>query len=87
MKENKEKIDFNNLTKAIKNTFDKRSTALDWVEIKETLQDIKESERLSDLWKNYQLVASYSKDISFLKLFEPLEKITKTIEKYIALKI
>lgn len=87
LKENKEKIDFNNLTKAIKNTFDKRSTVLDLIEIKETLQDIKESERLSDLWKNYQLVASYSKNISFLKLFEPLEEITKTIEKYIALKI
>lgn len=85
MKENKEKVDFDNLVKAIKNTFYKRNTTLDLLEIKETLQDIKKSERLSGLWKNYQLVASYSKDISFFKLFEPLEKITETIEKYTVL--
>lgn len=85
MKENKEKVDFDNLVKAIKNTFYKRNTTLDLLEIKETLQDIKKSERLSGLWKNYQLVASYSKDISFLKLFEPLEEITETIEKYTVL--
>lgn len=85
MKENKEKVDFDNLVKAIKNTFYKRNTTLDLLEIKETLQDIKKSERLSGLWKNYQLVASYSKNISFLKLFEPLEEITETIEKYTVL--
>lgn len=80
LKENNKKIDFNNLTKAIQNTFNKRNTELDLLEIKETLQNLKKSERINSLWKNYQLTAPYSKNIDYLELFESLDKITKKLE-------
>lgn len=79
IKDNKEKIDFDNLILAIKNTFKNRETELNIKDIKEQLENMKSSEQLIRLWKNYQQTAPYSSNISFGKLFDSLEYITNIL--------
>ena len=78
---NKEKIDFNNLTSAIKNTFKNRNKEIDTKDILEQLENMKTNAQLLKLWKKYQLTAPYSSDISFASLFETLEYITKILKE------
>lgn len=79
--DNKEKIDFENLVAAIKNTFKHRETELDISNIREQLKSMKTNERLIKLWSNYQITAPYSSNISFNKLFKALEYITNILSE------
>lgn len=79
--DNKEKIDFSNLILAIRNTFKNRETELNIKEIREQLENMKTSEQLIRLWKNYQQTAPYSNNISFENLFESLEYITDILSE------
>ncbi len=81
IKDNKEKIDFDNLILAIKNTFKNRETELNIKDIKEQLENMKSSEQLIRLWKNYQQTAPYSSNISFDNLFESLKYINEILSK------
>lgn len=83
LKSNKEKIDFKNLIIAIKNTFKNRNTELNIRNIKEQLNNMKTSNHLTKLWKNYQVTAPYSSDIIFDDLFIALEYITSLLEEEI----
>lgn len=78
---NREKIDLNNLTLAIKNTFKKRETEINIEEIKETVEAIKINEKFNSLWLNYQKNAPYSKKINYEDLFNSLDYITELLEK------
>ncbi len=77
--DNKEKIDFKNLVLAIRNTFKYRETELNIENIKEQLNNMKSSKQLIKLWKNYQITAPYSSNISFDDLFDSLECITNIL--------
>ncbi len=81
LKDNKEKINFNNLILAIRNTFKNRGSELNTEGIREQIENMKTSGQLIRLWKNYQQTAPYSSNISFDKLFEPLEYITDLLSK------
>lgn len=81
IKDNKEKIDFNNLIIAIKNTFKNRNTELNISKIEEQLENMKANEQLMKLWKNYQKTAPYSNNILFEDLFKPLEYINNICKK------
>ena len=74
--DNKDKIDFNNLVLAIKNTYNHRETELDIIEIKEQLDSIRTSDNLIRLWENYKVTAPYSENIRFEELLEALNYIT-----------
>ena len=45
---------------------------------------MKSSEQLIKLWKNYQIIAPYSNNISFDSLFELLEYITNILSERIS---
>lgn len=77
--DNKEKINFKNLALAIKNTFKYRETELSIENIKEQFNNMKSNEQLIKLWKNYQITAPYSSNISFDSLFDSLEYITNIL--------
>lgn len=77
--DNKEKIDFINLIKAIKNTYKYRETELNIDEIKEQLDNIRSSENLMKLWKNYKITAPYSEKIEFSDLFGALDYVTNLL--------
>ena len=70
-----------NLILAIKNTFKNRETELNIKDIKEQLENMKSSEQLIRLWKNYQQTAPYSSNISFDNLFESLKYINEILSK------
>lgn len=82
--DNKEKINFGNLVLAVENTFKYRKTELNIEKIKEQLDNMKSSEQLIKLWKNYQIIAPYSNNISFDSLFELLEYITNILSERIS---
>ena len=77
--DNKEKINFKNLALAIRNTFKHRKTELNIENIKRQLDNMKSSEQLIKLWKNYQVTAPYSNKISFDILFDALYFITNIL--------
>ena len=79
--DNKEKINFKNLVLAIKNTFNYRETELNVENIKEQLNNMKSNEQLIKLWKNYQITAPYSSNISFENLLDSLEYITNILSE------
>ena len=79
--DNRDKINFNNLVLAIKNTFRYRETELNIENIKKQLDNMKMNEQLIKLWKNYQITVTYSTKIGFSSLFEPLYFITSLIAK------
>lgn len=81
VKENTEKVDFKNLVMAIKNTFKNRETELNIKDIKEQLNNMKTSEQLIRLWKNYQTIAPYSSDIEYRELFDSLDYITNILSE------
>lgn len=81
--ENKEKIDFDNLNKAIKNTYKHRETKLNLEDIKEELSVIRKDKSLKRLWENYKVIAPYSKEINYEDLFESLDYITCILDKKI----
>ena len=64
MTENKEKIDFNNLDLAIRNTFRKRETDLSTDEIIELIGEMRVNQSLISLWRSYQISAPYSNLLS-----------------------
>ena len=82
--DNKEKTNFGNLFLAVGNTFKYRKTELNIEKIKEQLDNMKSSEQLIKLWKNYQIIAPYSNNISFDSLFELLEYITNILSERIS---
>lgn len=73
--DNKEKINFENLILAIKNTFKKRNTELNLDEIKTQLQVLRTNDNLNNLWSNYQKNAPYSSIIKYDELFDSIEYI------------
>lgn len=75
VKDNKEKINFENLILAIRNTFKKRNTELNLEDIKNQLQILKTNNNLNNLWSNYQKNAPYSSNIKYEELFESIEYI------------
>lgn len=75
IKDNKEKINFENLILAIRNTFKKRNTELNLEDIKNQLQILKTNNNLNNLWSNYQKNAPYSSNIKYEELFESIEYI------------
>ena len=81
IKDNKEKIDFNNLIATTKNTFKNRDTELNVDEIGEQLENMKTSKQLTRLWENYQTTTPYSSEISFENLFDSLEYITNILNE------
>lgn len=76
---NREKIDFTNLTDAVKNTFRDRMTELDIDNIREQIENMRTSEQLIELWDNYQQTSPYSSDILFNNLFDSLKYITNIL--------
>jgi len=85
MTENKEKIDFNNLDLAIRNTFRKRETDLSTDEIIELIGEMRVNQRLISLWRNYQISAPYSNNIKFEDLFDTLGSITEIFSDVVAI--
>lgn len=78
---NKEKIDFENLILAIKNTFRNRGTELNIEKMQEQLEDMQTNETLIKAWKNYQKTAPYAKYIVFEELFETLKDINDIVRQ------
>ena len=85
MTENKEKIDFNNLDLAIRNTFRKRETDLSTDEIIELIGEMRVNQRLISLWRNYQISAPYSNNIKYEDLFDTLGSITEIFSDVVAI--
>jgi len=76
---NREKIDFTNLVKAIQNTYKHRETELNIDEIKEQLESIRTSENLMRLWENYKVTAPYAEKVKYEELLNTLEHITNIL--------
>jgi len=85
MTENKDKIDFNNLDLAIRNTFRKRETDLSTDEIIELIGEMRVNQRLISLWRNYQISAPYSNNIKYEDLFDTLGSITEIFSDVVAI--
>jgi len=64
MTENKDKIDFNNLDLAIRNTFKKREIDLSTDELIELIGEMRVNQSLISLWRSYQISAPYSNLLS-----------------------
>jgi len=76
---NREKIDFTNLVKAIQNTYKHRETELNIDEIKEQLESIRTSENLMKLWENYKVTAPYAEKVKYEELLNSLVYITNIL--------
>jgi len=76
---NRKKIDFTNLVKAIQNTYKHRETELNIDEIKEQLESIRTSENLMRLWENYKVIAPYAEKVKYEELLNTLEYITNIL--------
>lgn len=77
--DNRDKIDFTNLIRAIQNTYKHRETEINVDEIKEQLDSIRTSENIMRLWENYKVTAPYSEKIEFNDLLESLYYITNIL--------
>ena len=75
IKQKGKEIDFEILAEAIKNTFNHRSTNLDYSKIKESLQDLKENKILLNQWLKYQKSNTYANSITYDDLFDTLKLI------------
>lgn len=69
------KINKENLIKAINNTFKYRNTSLDKDYLSETINIIKNSEILRNVFDNYKSKMTYIKDIEYKDTVEKIEKI------------
>lgn len=79
--DNKDKIDFTNLVKAIQNTYKHRDTELNINEIKEQLDSIRTSQNLMKLWENYKVTAPYAEKINYDDLLKSLDYITNILSE------
>lgn len=73
------------LVDAIKNTFTKRNTSLDIVEIKRTVELIKTDITLKKSWMNYQNKFSWAKSLSYNSIIENLENLVSLLEDFVAI--
>lgn len=78
----REKNNINNreLTKAIKNTFNKRNTEFDVDSFKEIIEILSESNILRKVYSDYQKKLEYTKQVTFDNTIESLKTIVNIIE-------
>lgn len=69
-----EKFSNKNLKEAIIKTFKKRNTEIE--SIKRILKDIKQSEFLEELWKNYREKHKYVENLNFEEVMEKISRIS-----------
>lgn len=69
-----------NLIKAIKNTFDRRKTNLDFEQFNEVIRDLSDDNNMNNLWNEYVLKNSYAKGIKFNDTINSIKMIIKILE-------
>ena len=68
-------INYKNLLSAMKNTFDRRNSLDVLEDYKTILNEVKESERLNNLWNKYIIKRNYAKNVKFPTIVESLDKL------------
>ena len=68
------------LIKAIKNTFDRRKTNLDFEQFNEVIRDLSDDNNMNNLWNEYVLKNSYAKGIKFNDTINSIKMIIKILE-------
>lgn len=76
----KEKINNENLVKAIENTFDKRNTEFDINEFKEIVELLEESNTLKRIFNDYQKKLEYTKQVRFDDTINAIKDIVNILE-------
>ncbi len=67
-------INYDNFLSAMKNTFEKRNSLSVLEDYKIILNEVKESERLNNLWNKYTIKRNYAKDVEFSVIIELLDE-------------
>lgn len=67
-------INYDNFLSAMKNTFEKRNSLSVLEDYKIILNEVKENERLNNLWNKYTIKKNYAKDVEFSVIIELLDE-------------
>lgn len=67
-------INYDNFLSAMKNTFEKRNSLSVLEDYKIILNEVKENERLNNLWNKYTIKRNYAKDVKFSVIIELLDE-------------
>ena len=67
-------INYDNFLSAMKNTFEKRNSLSVLEDYKIILNEVKENERLNNLWNKYTIKRNYAKDVEFSVIIELLDE-------------
>lgn len=68
-------INYKNFLSAMKNTFDRRNSLDVLEDYKTILNEVKESERLNNLWNKYIIKRNYAKNVKFPTIVESLDEL------------
>ena len=74
-------VDSDILFKSVRNTFRKRETRFDIDYLKQTMDDIKNSDELRGKWLDYVGNTPYAKDIPYEDVVTSIEKIVQMLEE------
>ena len=77
----KDELDIDTLKKTITNTFNKRNTIFDTYEFNIIAKELRESNEIKILWKEYQNKNSYADNIEFIDTIKAIETIIKILEE------
>ena len=78
---NENKINNENLIKAIKNTFNNRNTEYNINRFKEIIELLKESNALKQVYSNYQNKLEYTKNVSFEDTINAITKVANILKE------
>mgnify|MGYP002166185512 FL=1 len=67
-------INYDNFLSAMKSTFEKRNSFDVLEDYKIILNEVKENERLNNLWNKYAIKRNYAKDVNFSAIIESLDE-------------